>query len=92
MYDLNIVAILKKLIEFEKFKEILFEIRSRLMKLFDTRKFDSTPPEVKDLLKSRLYEMKNNENIFINVLSYVYGRCLKSNNEIDKKIIQNLNL
>ena len=62
------------------------------MKLFLTRKFDSTPPEVKDLLKSRLYEMKNNENIFINVLSYVYGRCLKSNNEIDKKIIQNLNL
>ena len=93
MYDLNIITILKKLIEFEKFKEILFDKKQiDLMKLLHTRKIDSTPLEVKDLLKNKLYDMKNNEKIFINGLSYAYVRCLKSNNEIDKKIIQNLNL
>ena len=93
MYDLNIITILKKLIEFEKFKEILFDKKQiDLMKLFHTRKIDSTPLEVKDLLKNKLYDMKNNEKIFINGLSNAYVRCLKSTNEIDKKIIQNLNL
>ena len=93
MYDLNIITILKKLIEFEKFKEILFDKKQiDLMKVFHTRKIDSTPLEVKDLLKNKLYDMKNNEKIFINGLSNAYVRCLKSTNEIDKKIIQNLNL
>ena len=69
MYDLNIITILKKLIEFEKFKEILFDKKQiDLMKLFHTRKIDSTPLEVKDLLKNKLYDMKNNEKIFINRL------------------------
>ena len=93
MYDLNIVTILKKLIELEKFKEILFDKEQiDLMKVFNTRKIDFTTLKVNDLLKNKLYDMKNDEKIFLNGLSYAYKRCLSSTNEIDKKIIQKLHL
>ena len=61
------------------------------MKKLHTKKNFSNFLEVKDFLKNKLYDMKNNEKIFINGFSYAYVRCLKSMKEIDKKIIQNLN-
>ena len=90
LYDLNIVIILKKLIEFEKFKEILFNTNQiDLMNVFQNRKIDSTL-EVKDFLKKKLYEMKCDKNISINELSKAYESCLCSAKKIDKKIVQNL--
>ena len=90
-YDLNIVTILKKLIEFEKFKEILFNKNQiDLMNVFHTRKINSKM-EVKNFLKNKLYKIKYDENYSIDI-SEAYENCLGSQNKKGKKIIQNLQL
>ena len=75
MYDLNIVTILKKLIEFEKIKEILFEKKQiDLMKILHTRIIDPSDP-VEDSLNNKLYNINCQEKIIIEELSSAYDYC-----------------
>ena len=75
MYDLNIVIILIKIIEFEKIKEILFKKKQiDLMNVLHTSKSDSSDP-VEDSLNNKLFNINCQEKIIIEELSSAYDYC-----------------
>ena len=90
MYDLNIITILKKMIEFEKFKEILFNKQQiDLMKVLQIRKIDSFL-EVDEFLKNKLFNMNCDEIKVAEELSSAYDYCFCSVNALDHRILKNL--
>ena len=93
-YDLNIVNILKKLIEFETIKDLFFSNnQSKLMKIIYNRKIkDSIDPESEiKKLNEKLYEINVNSNELINEFISPFDNCLYSKDKLDMKIIKRIN-
>jgi hypothetical protein len=92
-YDLNIVNILKKLIEFETIKDLFFSNnQSKLMKIIYNRKikdFIDPESEIKKL-NEKLYEINVNSNELINEFISPFDDCLYSKDKLDMKIIKRI--
>ena len=93
-HDLNIVNIMKKLIELETIKDLIFSNnQSKLMKIIYNRKISHfvDPEIVTKNLREKLYEINVNRNELINKFSSPFVDCLHSKDKLDMKIIKRIN-
>ena len=93
-HDLNIVNIMKKLIELETIKDLIFSNnQSKLMKIIYNRKISHfvDPEIVTKNLREKLYEINVNRNELINEFSSPFVDCLHSKDKLDMKIIKRIN-
>jgi len=94
-YDLNIVNIIKKLIEFETAKELIFNKNQlKFMKIIYNRRINNLVDTefLSKELDDKLYDMNINRKEYLNEHSSSYNNFVYSNDSIDKRIIKRIKI